>query len=90
MKVTKKVMRKQSIVKDIECDICGNSCKRIVSEDKKSWTFEYATLFANWGYGSNNDGDSTELHICENCVRKIGEHFNIKDKLFKEGYNIVN
>lgn len=87
MKIIKKVMTEQDKVEDIVCDMCGISCA--IDIGGGTIIFEFATLFSNWGYGSIRDGESTELHICEPCVFKIGEQFNIKDKMFKEGYSII-
>lgn len=58
-----------SHVDDIICDICGHSCNMSHWENIKS--FEYATLFANWGYCSNLDNTSCECHMCEDCFDKV-------------------
>ena len=51
-----------------ECDICRSSCNKSTGE---SDVFEYATLFARWGYYSNKDLESHECHMCEVCYDKI-------------------
>ena len=47
--ITKNIVA--DVVEDVKCDICGESCKIVASPD-----FEYSQLFADWGYGSKNDG----------------------------------
>lgn len=46
---------------DIICDICGDSTK------KAEQMLDYATLAANWGYGSSHDGERYQIHLCEEC-----------------------
>jgi hypothetical protein len=64
-----------TVIEDITCDICGKSCN---CNPPDSYSYEYATLDASWGYHSHKDGRSDEAHICESCYDKIVEHFNIK------------
>ncbi len=45
MNIFKKETIETNVLKDIKCDICGDSCKK----DKKSEIYEYATCRANWG-----------------------------------------
>lgn len=54
------------VVKDVICDCCGNSCR-----DKEGFNYEYATFHASWGYGSTNDLDNWESHLCEVCALKV-------------------
>ncbi len=81
MKIIKTEAIDTEVVEDVKCDICKESCRvKMNGYDM----FEYATLHSNWGYGSDHDGDKTELHFCENCVGRIGERYQIpKDELFK-------
>lgn len=54
-------------VVDILCDICECSCR-------VEKCYEYATLFAHWGYWSNNkDMTEHECHMCEKCYEKVKE-----------------
>ena len=48
-------------VTDMICDVC--LCSTRIASD----TFEFATLKAHWGYGSEHDGERYELHLCERC-----------------------
>lgn len=59
-----KVMTPQTIeaVSDVVCDLCGGSTTK-----GNEFTPEFATLQADWGYGSNHDGEQYEIHLCEGC-----------------------
>jgi len=46
----------------IVCDCCSRCCK-----SNEMANNEYATLFAEWGYWSDSDGHSYEVHLCEKC-----------------------
>ena len=66
MKIFKKIHQK--VIDDINCDICKKSTKfdnRILN---------FATLSAEWGYGSKKDGESHEWHFCEQCYDSITEN----------------
>tara|TARA_Y100000310_G_C20313943_1_gene637521 strand:+ start:404 stop:655 length:252 start_codon:yes stop_codon:yes gene_type:complete len=59
-----KVETKQII--DCECDVCGKKCK-------SEYGIERGVLSADWGYGSNKDGERHECHLCEECYDKVKE-----------------
>lgn len=61
MEVKKTVKKEVSVITDIICDCCGNTCKSSVD-------FEYMNLEADWGYGSEKDMERWSAHICEKCV----------------------
>ncbi len=46
---------------DVICNVCGEST---VSDG----IFEYAVITAEWGYGSNRDGEEWRAHACEGCM----------------------
>jgi hypothetical protein len=52
---------------DIICDKCGKSCL-----DKEGMNFEYATVEAYWGYGSDKDLYHDEAQVCEQCYDALG------------------
>lgn len=90
MKVTEKVITEG--VADIICDMCNESCK-------KEYNIEHGQLTADWGYESTRDGDSVDIHLCENCFGKVEEFIKqnqtaiFKEKLekaIKEGDKILN
>jgi hypothetical protein len=62
-KVLMKIIGKAEVdtVTDVVCDVCQCSTGVPVGG------FEYATLGAQWGFGSKHDGDKYELQICERC-----------------------
>lgn len=48
-------------VTDVICDVCGCSTRRAAGG------YQYGTLQAHWGYGSEHDGQRFEVHLCEHC-----------------------
>lgn len=53
--------------KSLNCDMCGANCAAFddfVGEN-------YATLQADWGYGSKSDGTKFEVHLCEECFYSV-------------------
>lgn len=59
---------------DVICDKCGKSCR-----DGIGLNFEYATIKADWGFGSDKDTQSHEAHVCEPCY----DGFGLKPKVTK-------
>lgn len=57
--------RLRPTIVDVLCDMCGQSCKKHEEE------FEYATLFAHWGYFSKKDGTTTNVDMCEDCFDAV-------------------
>ncbi|UMQ35973.1 hypothetical protein [Aeromonas hydrophila] len=47
-------------VVDVRSDVCGESLM-------KAEQMNYATLPANWGYGSRHDGERYQVDLCESC-----------------------
>lgn len=77
--ITKNIVA--DVVEDVKCDICGESCKIVASPD-----FEYSQLFADWGYGSKNDGEKWDYTFCEVCSLKIVAFI----EALKEAHQTVN
>lgn len=48
-------------VTDIVCDVCQLTTRL------QSGGLQFATLRADWGYGSKHDGERYEIHLCEGC-----------------------
>lgn len=48
-------------VTDVTCDVCGCPTRRAAGG------YQYGTLQAHWGYGSEHDGQRFEVHLCEHC-----------------------
>lgn len=59
MKITEKV--ESETVTDVVCDVC------LCSTQVKYGGLEFATIQAQWGYGTKHDGERYELHLCEDC-----------------------
>lgn len=62
-------------VKDIICDICGQSCMTECSLDDPGMS-EYAVLEGIWGYCSRRDGDRYVCEMCESCFEKVSDFIN--------------
>ena len=60
------------------CNCCGASCRP--SED--AYSFEYATISADWGYGSKGrDMQSHQAHLCQSCYEKMIESWVITPRI---------
>ena len=68
MKITEKQTKEVDVLTDVICDCCGNSCKFFMFSDDEVATYEYMSLEAAWGYGSNKDGEKMTAQVCEKCV----------------------
>jgi hypothetical protein len=63
MIIHKKILAEHEVIDDIVCDICQKSCKN-------DYTYECIELSTTWGYGTDNDGEKWEAHVCHRCVIK--------------------
>lgn len=52
-------------VADILCNICGESCKIPIGGG--CFNIEAVTVKADFGYGSDRDGEHHEAHLCQGC-----------------------
>lgn len=74
MKTYKKKLQK--VVDEVYCDACGENCT--IEEPCKE--YEFATIEANWGYFSNQDGSYYNIDICENCFNETIKFLKNKRK----------
>lgn len=58
----------REVVVDIICDICGDSCTEEIMGQQFT---NYATLYADWGYGSPYDTQEHTCHICPTCYDSL-------------------
>lgn len=76
---------KSQSIKDVVCDICGNSCKIEIATDMHNFIF--ATLSASFGYGSTeHDGEEYTSEICEKCFFVLRNEHKIKAKVSMNSY----
>ena len=61
MKQTELQQKETTVVTDIICDSCGQSCRT-------NCGFEYMEMKAFWGYASKKDMEKWSAQICEKCV----------------------
>lgn len=64
MKIFKDIVISSQKLVDVRCDKCDKSTV-------KTMNHEYATLYADWGYDSSQDGAAYDLHLCEDCFNAI-------------------
>ncbi len=93
MEIKQVQLKKQEVVIDILCDICGKSCKvneGVIENDlrvdngEKTYEFSYMNLSAYWGYYSeHNDEEKWTAQVCEKCVDEKLSFITFK----KEHYN---
>lgn len=84
MKIFEEKKIKQIMLKDMVCDFCGESCR-----DKIDLNFEFSTLYAFWGYGSEHDDEILEKHFCEKCTYKIIERIENEKVNLKANENLI-
>ena len=53
--------RLANVITDVLCDVCSQSTS------KGEAVPQFGTLAAQWGYGSQHDGEQYEIHLCEHC-----------------------
>uniref|UniRef100_B1J7Z9 Uncharacterized protein n=1 Tax=Pseudomonas putida (strain W619) TaxID=390235 RepID=B1J7Z9_PSEPW len=46
---------------------CVHSCARFPTTRRAAGGYQYGTLQAHWGYGSEHDGQRFEVNLCEHC-----------------------
>jgi hypothetical protein len=46
----------------VHCDVCGSNTTLVQGGEP-----QYATLHADWGYGSSHDGERYNMRLCEIC-----------------------
>lgn len=74
MNIKKNIKQFLPAIVDVICNSCGKSCLKVKKED----SLEFATIYATWGYFSNNrDGQIHEGHLCQVCFDKITKKFAI-------------
>ncbi len=56
-------IRPKEVVVEVICDCCGQS----TTKDRELGVHEYATIAADWGYGSDHDGERYRYQLCETC-----------------------
>ena len=89
MEKTENLIREVSILKDIICDSCGESClvsAHVVDNEahpdygKVNREYSYITLSGNFGFYSGKDGYSYKAHVCEKCVDEKLNFINFDKK----------
>lgn len=58
-------IKEVEVVSDVRCDVCEKSCQTDCSN------ISFGTLSAQWGYGSQHDGEKYEVHLCESCFFQV-------------------
>lgn len=72
------------VIKDVICNMCGNSCKKHEGFDG---SFSFATVKAHWGYFSDNrDGELHEAQICQKCWEDVVKTFKHSDLIATEQF----
>ena len=73
MIIKEKIQIETSVTKDIICNRCGET----TNGELCPANFQYASLKAEWGYGSRKDWETHTAHICEKCYDTITSEFKI-------------
>lgn len=82
MKIREDKLVHRYITSDIQCDVCGKSCKKTQNRffDYHETEYEFATLGADWGYYSDSDGKSYNIDLCEDCFYDTLAHLKLRCK----------
>ena len=68
------------VLVDVQCDVCGKSCKKADNHffNYRETEYEFATLDADWGYYSDSDGKSWRIDLCEDCFYDTLAHLKLR------------
>jgi len=56
------------VIDDVICNKCGKSIRYVPNNMGASiFALEYVTVDHSWGYNSNKDMSTQQVHICEPC-----------------------
>ncbi len=67
-------MCQTEIVSEVICNVCGKKMEK----DKHGYIEDFIHVEKQWGYTSDNDGETETADICESCWNKFKETFKIK------------
>lgn len=73
MKRVKNVFLESEEVYEIICNMCAKSIKK----DEVGRFFDHLSVTKYWGYLSENDGQTHEFDLCEDCYNKFIQDFKI-------------
>ena len=73
MIITKKELSLGDVTEKIICNCCG----REIEKNSHGYFEDYIHIEKTWGYTSQNDGENTNVDICENCWRNFEKSFKI-------------
>lgn len=68
------------VITDVLCDVCNGST---ISPGGSA---EFGVLSADWGYGSQHDGERYEIHLCETCFFATLSHLR-RQKMVDDSAN---
>lgn len=63
------------------CNMCGKTMDAFQHEYEEFMTDTIHNFKIEYGYGSNRDGEIVTFDICESCLEKIYEQFEIKPNI---------
>ena len=56
------------VIVGVVCDMCRKPCE---GKEGILSSFDYASFYAIWGYGSKRDGEVWNCHLCEECSEMV-------------------
>tara|TARA_B100000700_G_C14712753_1_gene699884 strand:- start:3 stop:317 length:315 start_codon:yes stop_codon:yes gene_type:complete len=82
----KKIMQKVAVISDVICDICQNSVindfENVLGQSGRK--FKPRAIAAQFGYGSNKDGQKFNFDFCEQCFDKLLSQIDEMKKLYRQ------
>ncbi len=69
MQVYKTILIEEKKIDKVFCNMCGDEIEEISNGRKK----DFLHIEKTWGYGSEMDGESHSIDLCEKCYKEIIE-----------------
>jgi len=77
MQTHRTVLVKKDKVEKVYCNMCAAE----IGEFSKGRKKDYLHIEKTWGYGSDMDGESHSIDLCEDCYKEIIKKFKINIKV---------
>jgi Fe2+ or Zn2+ uptake regulation protein len=69
-------------VHKVVCNCCGKEIER----NQFGYLEEHVSLEKEWGYGSEFDGETHSIDLCQSCYKKLTSNFKIQPLSVDKNY----
>lgn len=77
MKIKKETLVKEEKIEKVICNKCGEE----IAKDRTGEFYDYLSIYKEWGYLSDLDGEKHSFELCEKCYRKVIKDFKIPPEI---------